>query len=132
MEHSHVLMRVARRHAVSEFHSWLYRFQSRPTSSLSGNLRSDVQKFAKKTAQNRGSVSWILLLYWMLFVLAGTLNVSGEQFAAGGNHSIAVNTDGTVWTWGLNTSGQLGDNTLVAKDTPIQITVPCTPPAKVV
>jgi alpha-tubulin suppressor-like RCC1 family protein len=31
--------------------------------------------------------------------------------AAGGTHSLALRSDGTVWTWGYNGSGQLGDGT---------------------
>lgn len=37
------------------------------------------------------------------------------------NHSAAVKSDGTVWTWGDNSLGQLGDGTLVAKSSPIQV-----------
>ena len=31
--------------------------------------------------------------------------------SAGGNHSLALTSDGTVWSWGGNYSGQLGDAT---------------------
>ncbi|MBI5640929.1 MAG: hypothetical protein HZA17_10935, partial [Nitrospirae bacterium] len=31
--------------------------------------------------------------------------------AAGGAHSVALKSDGTLWTWGYNGSGQLGDGT---------------------
>lgn len=32
--------------------------------------------------------------------------------AAGGFHSVALRSDGTVWTWGLNENGQLGSGTV--------------------
>jgi alpha-tubulin suppressor-like RCC1 family protein len=32
----------------------------------------------------------------------------------------AIKTDGTLWMWGLNTSGQLGDNTTTNKSSPVQ------------
>jgi alpha-tubulin suppressor-like RCC1 family protein len=32
-----------------------------------------------------------------------------------------VKTDGTVWTWGKNAYGQLGDGTTVNKSSPIQV-----------
>jgi len=47
-----------------------------------------------------------------------------RSIAAGGGSSsgytVATKTDGTLWTWGLNSSGQLGDNTTVGKSSPIQ------------
>jgi alpha-tubulin suppressor-like RCC1 family protein len=36
-------------------------------------------------------------------------------------HTAAIKTDGTLWTWGNNGSGQLGDNTIVHKSSPIQV-----------
>jgi alpha-tubulin suppressor-like RCC1 family protein len=36
-------------------------------------------------------------------------------------HTLAIKNDGTLWAWGLNDSGQLGDGTLIDKDAPIQI-----------
>jgi hypothetical protein len=33
----------------------------------------------------------------------------------------SVKTDGTLWTWGGNTFGQLGDGTVVTKSSPIQV-----------
>jgi alpha-tubulin suppressor-like RCC1 family protein len=32
----------------------------------------------------------------------------------------AIKTDGTLWVWGTNTYGQLGDNTVVSKSSPVQ------------
>jgi alpha-tubulin suppressor-like RCC1 family protein len=40
---------------------------------------------------------------------------------AGGTHSLALKANGTLWAWGQNAFGQLGDNTLVDKSTPVQI-----------
>jgi alpha-tubulin suppressor-like RCC1 family protein len=36
-------------------------------------------------------------------------------------HSLAVKTDGTLWAWGRNDFGQLGDGTTTNKNSPIQI-----------
>jgi len=41
----------------------------------------------------------------------GALNIADNRvisIAAGGTHSLAVRYDGTVWSWGNNSSGQLG------------------------
>ncbi|WP_257449697.1 RCC1-like domain-containing protein [Archangium lipolyticum] len=41
--------------------------------------------------------------------------------AAGGAYSLALRQDGTVWSWGYNSNGQLGDGTLVNRSTPAQV-----------
>src|SRR5258708_6340153 len=49
---------------------------------------------------------------------------AGGGFRQNGNssgHSLGVKTDGTLWAWGANDVGQLGDGTLVDKSTPAQI-----------
>jgi hypothetical protein len=40
---------------------------------------------------------------------------------AGAEHFLALKADGTVWTWGRNTSGQLGDGTTTNRATPVQV-----------
>ncbi len=45
-----------------------------------------------------------------------------SQIYSGDNFSvIALKTDGTVWAWGRNDDGQLGDNTTTDKSSPIQV-----------
>jgi alpha-tubulin suppressor-like RCC1 family protein len=39
--------------------------------------------------------------------------------SAGGKHTAAIKTDGTLWTWGDNVYGQLGTNDLFSKITPV-------------
>jgi len=50
----------------------------------------------------------------------GTSN-NWKSVSAGREHSLAIKTDGTLWAWGLNDYGQLGDGTTINKNTPIQI-----------
>ena len=41
--------------------------------------------------------------------------------AAGGvSMAAAIKSDGTLWLWGVNTSGHLGDNTIITKSSPVQ------------
>ncbi len=40
---------------------------------------------------------------------------------AGGNHSLAVKTDGTLWSWGNNDAGQLGQGDTVDRSSPVQV-----------
>jgi alpha-tubulin suppressor-like RCC1 family protein len=42
----------------------------------------------------------------------------------GTKHSCVVKTDGTLWCWGDNDKGQLGDGTTLAKTTPTRINFP--------
>jgi YD repeat-containing protein len=42
-----------------------------------------------------------------------------KQVACGGYFTAAIKTDGTLWTWGYNAQGQLGDNTTVTRSTPV-------------
>jgi alpha-tubulin suppressor-like RCC1 family protein len=44
-----------------------------------------------------------------------------SSVALGGNHTCAVKTDGSLWCWGYNYYGQLGDGTWASKNTPVQI-----------
>ena len=41
--------------------------------------------------------------------------------AAGRDHALALNGDGTVWAWGSNESGQLGDGTQTGRTSPVQV-----------
>jgi alpha-tubulin suppressor-like RCC1 family protein len=47
--------------------------------------------------------------------LTGVISV-----AAGGTHSLALKADGTVWAWGDNSLGQLGDGSRIQRSTAVQ------------
>jgi len=56
-------------------------------------------------------------------VRIGTDN-NWASVSSGGNHTIAIRTDGSLWAWGSNTQGQLGDGTMGAvnyRNTPTRI-----------
>ena len=44
-----------------------------------------------------------------------------REVAAGTYHTLAIRSDGTLWAWGLNDKGQLGDGTTVNKNVPTKI-----------
>ena len=41
--------------------------------------------------------------------------------SAGQRYSLAINTDGSLWAWGLNSHGQLGDGTITDRHVPVKI-----------
>jgi hypothetical protein len=44
-----------------------------------------------------------------------------RESAGGGSYFCAIHTNGTMWCWGSNTSGQLGTGTVLAQNRPTQI-----------
>jgi len=59
------------------------------------------------------------------------LGLEAKSVAAGESHSVALQVDGTVWAWGWNGGGQLGDGSTVDSSTPLLVrallsTVPVT------
>jgi hypothetical protein len=58
-------------------------------------------------------------------VQSAPVTVSGistaAAIAAGTFHTCTVQTDGTASCWGLNNRGQLGDDTTMNRDTPVQV-----------
>jgi len=43
-----------------------------------------------------------------------------KQISAGDYHTVAIKSNGTLWAWGLNGNGQLGDGTTTYRSTPTQ------------
>jgi alpha-tubulin suppressor-like RCC1 family protein len=52
-----------------------------------------------------------------------TIRVLGvwTSVATGGHHTVAVKSDGTLWAWGNNYYGQLGDGTTIDRSEPVQV-----------
>jgi hypothetical protein len=44
-----------------------------------------------------------------------------HAIAGGDGHSLAIRRDGTLWAWGFNRHGQLGDGTTTDRLTPVQV-----------
>lgn len=51
--------------------------------------------------------------------VSGLISVS--QVSSGWEHALALRSDGTVWAWGNNVKGELGNGTTVTSSVPIQV-----------
>ncbi len=71
-------------------------------------------------------LNMFIVFFTMMAVFLCPLGVQASgtvtpQISGGGTHTLALKDDGTVWTWGSNEYGELGDGTTIDKTTPVQI-----------
>ena len=76
-------------------------------------------------------IALILMIYpCQLEALTGNTTAQGNEaqvsatvveFSAGRSYCLAVKSDGTLWAWGNNQNGQLGDGTKIGRSMPVQI-----------
>lgn len=62
-----------------------------------------------------------ILLFLFIFLNIQIKAQCWKTVAAGVNHTVALKTDNTLWAWGNNMNGQLGDGTTITKNKPIRI-----------
>ncbi|MGA3207059.1 MAG: hypothetical protein ABSE05_04450 [Syntrophales bacterium] len=53
--------------------------------------------------------------------VSGMYGTGAIGIAAGDYHTVAMMIDGTVWAWGSNSNGQLGNGTTTGSVTPVQV-----------
>ena len=80
-------------------------------SNQEGQLGAETQETGVDREGNQVAVSGISLA-----VLEDVRSV-----AAGGDFTVALKTDGTLWAWGGNDYGQLGNGTVVSAAQPVQV-----------
>ena len=56
-------------------------------------------------------LGWVLAVWILVLLPLPTAWAVTPKLAAGSSHSLMLKADGTVWAWGWNASGQLGDGT---------------------
>ena len=65
-------------------------------------------------------VSFFILV--ALFIAdMGTCQAATQVIAAGDHHTFNIRDDGSLWGWGLNLNGQLGDGTIIKRYSPVRI-----------
>lgn len=64
-----------------------------------------------------------LIILSVVMILLGTSATAQcfKKIVAGQDFFLAISQDGTLWAWGENGSGQLGDGTTTDRTTPVQI-----------
>lgn len=78
-----------------------------PQSSSYSYARRTAGSFKQMGASPSGSLSAAALSNWV-------------TLASGISHAAAIRADGTLWSWGSNTKGQLGDSSITTRSTPVQ------------
>lgn len=56
-----------------------------------------------------------------VFVLTTISEAASARIAAGSFHTMLLKTDGRLWAWGDNSSGQLGNGTTTNKSSSTQV-----------
>ncbi|GAN34668.1 MAG: hypothetical protein DYG83_16235 [Candidatus Brocadia sp. AMX2] len=77
--------------------------------------------------QVKFSILSCIAIFFSLVLTASNTSLASvvPQLAGGGHHSLVLKPDGTVWAWGRNDFGQLGNGTTSDSTIPIQVnTVP--------
>ena len=77
-------------------------------------------------------VLWIMIYFFILVILSScSSNDSSPQeskyltdvkaITAGWSNTVVLKDDGTLWGWGYNGAGQLGDGTTGNKKVPVEV-----------
>ncbi|MBE0447207.1 MAG: S-layer homology domain-containing protein [Actinobacteria bacterium] len=90
---------------------------------------NDIGFFSLKLKGNRRLLALFMVISMLLSLVPLSPAYAKEQFttpmaSAGYLHSLALKPDGTVWAWGDNGQGQLGDGTTTDKHTPVPVSGP--------
>jgi len=83
-------------------------------------MRNTFFFFPRNKLNAFSNIAVLLLLTVVLIINNASASII-PQISAGGFHSVALKIGKTVWTWGNNTYGQLGNGTNNDSNTPVQV-----------
>ncbi|MCL2804774.1 MAG: hypothetical protein FWD26_02430 [Treponema sp.] len=63
----------------------------------------------------------LLVMTGFIYAQAETAEWNWTQVSVSSNHTAAIRADGTLWTWGKNDQGKLGDGTTNDSSVPVQV-----------
>ena len=87
-------------------------------------VKSDgtIWAWGVNTTGQLGIGSTTTQLYAVQVKLSGGAAFTGaNDVSCGSSHVMALKTDGTAWSWGKNTNGQLGNGTTTQANNPVQV-----------
>jgi hypothetical protein len=91
-------------------------------------MKTNLEKTATVPAPPKSQrLSWITArichasLVMICLLPASVLGHGVAQVYAGAEHTLVIKKDGTLWGWGHNSYGQLGDGTTKHRSSPVQV-----------
>ncbi|MCL2771813.1 MAG: S-layer homology domain-containing protein [Oscillospiraceae bacterium] len=86
----------------------------------------------KKILRNKNRLLSVFLAFLLMLALVPAVSSVGSikayavgdsfsSISAGGNHSAFIKSDGSLWLWGWNNYGQIGDGTTVYRQQPVKV-----------
>jgi alpha-tubulin suppressor-like RCC1 family protein len=82
---------------------------SSETGNFAGGITSDNRLFMWGSGTTQAALPYNIS------------NYSWTQISTGWSHIVGLKSDGSLWAWGSNAFGQLGDGTTITQSSPIQI-----------
>jgi alpha-tubulin suppressor-like RCC1 family protein len=111
---------------------WAWGYQTAPNGNpynvptlvpgLSSAVAISANQARALIVKSDGTV-WELGLRGAVSQVMGLSSTIITAVAAGDGHSLALSQTGEIWSWGNNSSGQLGDGTTTSSATPVQLSL---------
>ena len=87
-----------------------------PSSGITIDESCELRAFATKRGYNDSPV-----MSWVYSVDVPKITTTITDVVAGSSHSLIIDKNGTLWAFGNNSSGELGDGTMKNRQSPVKI-----------